>query len=353
MKRFLNALVFVGVFTVCLCSCEIAIDLGDDGLGRVLLMNAQMSTADTTHTIYLATSEQTGFSSVKQAVISCYVNGTLVNVSDTIDDVEEIGYFAKQSVSVLHIKASFAPGDLVCIKASSGDLHCEAEVTVPAAPVILDAKVEKCVSDYDCSMGDYKFTVDIEDLKDEYNYYFLNVLDVSYVVVTKTDSHWYKAGYIMNRQDELPRFNTEGEPLLHSSGIGPSIGNSYNSYFNNKQNLFSDASFRDSRYNLKFYSTRGFSITPRTMSTGEEMISHNIAVIQIFNISKDEYLYQDCYQFDNSSESGTFLTNELVYPCNVTGGLGFVSINAATEYVLNVSSFLHDIDHFSHGIPIE
>jgi len=26
------------------------------------------------------------------------------------------------------------------------------------------------VSDYDCSMGSCKFTVDIEDLKDEYNY---------------------------------------------------------------------------------------------------------------------------------------------------------------------------------------
>ena len=85
MKRYITLLLLIALFP----SCETALDMGDDGLGDVLLMNAQMCTSETTHTVWLSLNSPDMISSVSGATVSCYVNDRLVSSTRTVEETDE------------------------------------------------------------------------------------------------------------------------------------------------------------------------------------------------------------------------------------------------------------------------
>ncbi len=56
--------------------------------------------------------------------------------------------------------------------------------------------------------------------------------------------------------------------------------------------------------------------------------------VRLSHLSKEEYVHLTGIQFADSYESNSTLTGEFVYPHNVSGGLGFVSINAESDIEL-------------------
>lgn len=334
---------------LCCQACESVIDLGDDGLGDMLVMNAQMSTSDYEHTIWLGLSDRQIIAPVRDAVVSCYVNGKLVSVAQSMKEQTNIPLSWESDIVYgmggYHIEASFTPGDQVHIEAETPDgFRCSSDVIVPRTPLILDASVVPCETVTDRELGRYRFSVRIRDWNDELNFFFFRLLDQSFVEVeTAHERADFQPGDILNRMDEVVEVNTIGEPLLNSGArILGSQNTSGSSFFDNRENLFTDVLFRNGEYTFRFYTQARFIIMPQSMEMGDCFVAHNRAVIRLFHISKEEYLYLSGYQFNQSLESGTFFTEDFVFPCNVNGGLGFVSINSATDFVIDFPS--HRID---------
>lgn len=349
MKARLIILLFLALTT--LQSCESSIELGEDDLGVVLVMNAQMKTSDVDHSIWLSKSSQSRITPVEDARVSCFINDVLACETDVmigIDDVpisiDGTGYGAGRYC--LH--ASFSPGDHVVIKAQSGDLHCEATVDVPMAPVILEAKAVPCETASDCELGKYRFTITIQDLKGKMDYYYLRILEDSYVLVEEAHKRAdFQPGDTLNRSLKNTQIITTGEPLLNSGArtLG-SQDTAGGSFFDNKANLFTDALFRDDEYTMNVFSQENFNLKPSSMERGDAFVAYNNAVVRVFHIEKSEYLYLAGYQFNQSAESGTFLTEDFIFPSNVSGGLGFVSINTAADYIVSFPTRRFDSDSY-------
>jgi hypothetical protein len=312
-------------------------------------MNAQMSTSDNEHTIWLGRSNRQIIAPLQDAVVSCYVNGKLVSITSSMEEQVEIP-LSWQSDFVYgmggyHIEAAFTPGDRVHIEVEVPEgLRCSSDVVVPKAPVILDASVVPCETVAERELGRFRFLVKIRDVDNELNYFFFRLLDHSFVMVeTAHENAVFQPGDIVSCLDEVLDVNTTGEPLLNPGArtLG-SFDMSESSYFDNKENLFTDALFRNGEYSFGFYTRARFNMKPQSIDKGDCFVAHNRAVIRLMQITREEYLYLSGYQFDQSSESGTFFTNDFVFPNNVRGGLGFVSINTATDYVIDFPSYRYD-----------
>lgn len=345
----INKFYILIVLIACCQACESVIDLGDDGLGEVLIMNAQMSTSDLEHTVWLGRSDRGMISPVEDAVISCYVNGELVSVAHSVKEQFDIPLSWESDVAFgmggYHIEASFITGDQVHIEAETPDgLRCSSEIVVPRAPVVLDASAVLCETAAEREMGRRRFSVTIRDWSDERNFYFFRLLDQSFIEVDAAHERAnFHPGDILTRLDEEVEVNTIGEPLLNSGERTVGSPDTHgNSFFDNKENLFTDALFLNGEYTFRVYTRARFDLKPPSIDKGDCFVAHNRAVVRLFQISKEEYLYLSGYQFIQSLESGTFFTEDFVFPCNVIGGLGFVSINSATDFVIEFPSCRYD-----------
>ncbi|MBR5955732.1 MAG: DUF4249 family protein [Bacteroidales bacterium] len=337
-------------------ACETRIDLGDDGLGDVLMMNAQMCTTDTTHTVWLSRSARNSISFVDDAIVSCYVNDELVCVTSVVEKTDDVSLTGKDKelcASGYVIRTTFSPGDKVRIKADCDNLQCEANIIVPKIPVLLEAKANICTTPAEYRNGTHRFKVHIQDFKDEYNYYCLRVLDHSFVEVGYSSTGEYEPGDILLRQNNPLPINSRGEPVLNSGAR--TIGNQStsddgydgNSYFDNKENIFTDVLFRNGDYTLDFYIDKIFSLWPPGGFSSEDVFTaYHKATVRLFNITREEYLYLSGYQFINSDENGTYFTGDFVFPSNVEGGLGFVTINSAVDYTIDISKRVFDKEYF-------
>ena len=340
-------------------SCESPIEMGDDGLGEVLIMNAHINTADTSHVVWLAYGTQHGMRSTLDGVVSCFVNGKLVASTDKVVETYEkqtIDSFKNYiSVAAYRFDAQIAPGDHVRIVASAGPHLCQAEMDVLPRPTILDAYMFPCETDVDKQCGRNRFEIRIQDQDGVLNYYYLRLIGASHIVVEKTAGlSSYNVGDVLERKNKEVHINTTGEPLLNTGArfLGDQ-GSSQASYFDNEENLFTDLLFRDGQYTIRVFTDEQFMNAPSTMDEGDSMIVYNMAIVRVFNISREEYLSLSGYQFANSRENGSFLTEEFVFPNNVEGGIGFVSVNTATDYVLYFPTRRVTIDTWPHGTVLE
>ncbi len=306
MKANVIITTFFSAF-LCLLSCESRIDIGDDGLGEMLYMNAQLSTADSVHTVYLALSTQNGLHFLDKARVTCFINGVPAAVTDSVSRIKYLANSynmgtSSQSLSVFCFKTSFKMGDDVRLRAEYGSLCCEAEVTVPQIPAVRKASLN--LNRTDCR---WDISVVIDDQKGVDNYYRLVCLD------SATDS-------------ELLIDNTD-EPLLYSRpriydilGLG-----SEKSYYDNRLNIFCDTSFKDGSCSL--------NVSTMQRSSYQSIDKMNV---RVEGLSKEAYSYLCVCQYLDTIERMVSLTDATI-PCNVKGGMGFVSVNTAFDSVFDTA----------------
>lgn len=342
---------------VAVLSCESSVEMGDDGLGEMLVMNARISTADSSHIIWLANSTRHGVTSVPDGAVSCFVNGELVATASQASETYERETYDNKvyfSAAGYRVNARIAPGDHVCIQAEAGREHCQADVDVLPPPTILGVRAFPCETDSDLQFGRYGFEIRLEDQPGVLNYHYLRLLDKSHVFVEKaTGRSSYRTGDILDRQERKIGINTTGEPLLNSGArILGSQGSDEASFFDNKENLFTDLLYRDGEYTLRIFTDEQFFHTPDSMEDDDIMIVYTSAVLQVFNIPQEEYLSLSGYQFNHSKEGGSFLTADFAFPNNVKGGIGFISVDTAAEYEIAFPTRRVTIDTWP-GIIIE
>ncbi|MCR5352055.1 MAG: DUF4249 domain-containing protein [Bacteroidales bacterium] len=324
-------------------ACVSPLKMNDDGMGEVLIMNAQISTADTSHVVWLGYGTQDRVSAVLDGVVSCYVNGELIATTDQVDETVEntSNLFSGEvlaSVAAYRFDARFSPGDHVSILALAGNHRCQASQDVLPAPIILNGHASRCETVSDQQFGTYRLELRLQDQKDVLNYHYLKLYLKSYMLVEVSinDEHYPwapKVGDILDRKESETRVISTGEPLLNSgaSTLG-SQGSSQDSYFDNTTNLFTDLLFRDGEYTMHIYIDEKLPQTPSMILGGETYLAYHSAVVRLFNAPKEEYRYLTGYQFEKSVESSSYFTEDFVFPDNVEGGIGFVSINTAADY---------------------
>ena len=148
--------------TVLATACERYVDLKTEGPESILVMNGNLCSGDTLHTVYLSLSQVRNVEPVKSAVLKCYVNGKLVSETDEV--IERYG------CGTVQFKADFGPGDEVKITVESGSCMAETVSTVPSLPGI--SIVDTC----SVTLKDgnaLRAHLNIRDIKGEDNYYRL------------------------------------------------------------------------------------------------------------------------------------------------------------------------------------
>ena len=113
-------------------SCENEIVIGVDEVDPYIIMNAQLHTDDSTHSIVLTIGRRDGTDPCSGADVKVFLND---NPAIRAVEVEMEEMYEK---SVYMFDAEIRPGDRVRIEARVGSMLAKADVTAPEAPVIED-----------------------------------------------------------------------------------------------------------------------------------------------------------------------------------------------------------------------
>lgn len=341
-----------------------------DNVDPILVVNGQISTANTTHTIVLSSSSLSSVKEVNGANLTVSVNGgaPIKAVEDNTEE-EQYGYGLMNGTKY-RFNYNFAAGDNVKLNvADANGAVAEATVNVPKDPIIKKVEVLHEVphtssdSMFDFGGGyDYygpytyeaynsqypydswhELRITLQDIPSEDSYYRLDVVIES----TITDGEDVQTGYNGIWMD------TSSEPVLSSAtsssgGLLDAIAEESNRY-----NAFSDNIFKDQEYTLKlffqesqvsylrnyYYSyddtewtynedTGAYEPSPLPDGVTYETKMH----VRLYSISHDQYIYLKALDLDDLA---IFFSEPISIPSNVNGGMGFVTIDSCKEYTLD------------------
>ena len=316
-------------------SCEKFIDLSKTGPEKMLVVNGNLVSGDTLHTVSLSWSRFSDVEPVESAHLECYVNGKL---AATTDKMEKSDYYAKWR-SEIRFKADFKAGDEVRINVDADGSHAEVVSIVPEAPVIssVDTTSFRAKDDHG-DLTDYWITgVRLRDVPGENNYYRITMsLESLFTAIDVAPDSGYEEGQTLSTASRDIYFENRYENLLYRNIDISSDDNKYN-YYANMYNLFTDASFADGEYTLKLAVDKDLpqnwpdGFWPSDILTPSE---HRWMRFKVLSMSRSSYTYMNAYAFDLSDQSDWSIIGEVPYPSNVKGGTGMVSIMTAATYDL-------------------
>ena len=284
-------------------SCEEYIPVDLPGSERMLLVNALMSTGDTTHTVCVGVSTHEKADELKSGHLECWVNGKLVAASDNVGEAHGLLYH-----NVFRFRADFKAGDEVRIVVDSEGMRAEATTVALEAPVLAGVDTTH-LHKKSSKGGDYIKTlgmgVHVKDKPGEKNYYMLQA---------------WNFGYAYNKQLEI---DNSSEPLLN-----PGINFSYDGdtpsesdYFANGYNIFTDTGFEGGTHIFKISLRRG---------------GLSGVTVRLLALDCQTYNYINAAWFENSDFAGLTFFADKPYPTNVTGdGIGLVSVMTSTDYEID------------------
>ncbi len=276
---------------------------GDDEI----MMNALMDAGEDFHIVYLSHGLGTEFRPyASKGPVRCYVNGELATTAEPSPYYDL--YFCKAYV----FKAGFKAGDKVRLETEEG---VSAEVRVPQSPEILGVDTTYFENGEDRLRSILSLRTRLQDVPDDENYYSFNVR-----------AEIYRGESFRDTTRNRAALYTDNEPLLKEYSSGKDDSKTFfDDYVKNKYHLFSDKSFAGKSYVMNvgiypydclwgyYYEDKGNYTT--YSKTGACII------VQVSSLSAETYRYI------KASESSDFWHFEpVIFPQNVSGGLGFVSV---------------------------
>ena len=338
MKK--TILLLILSFLAVSCYEEVVIPVGDDD--PVGVMNAQLSTLESTHTVYLSVSRKSRVRALTGAEVRVFVNGAQVATAQELP-----ADYEGQWETAYDFETEIRPGDEVRIEARQGTMSLSASVTAPPAVTVSSVDTSTVRMTYLGESGDYL----------QAKMVFRDLPGTSYYRVYGRSVDYFE--YLDEDGNPIPGFSGTSESyLLMETGFDPVIsegagktggadlgailsdGNSYS--------CFSDSPFAGGectiRPLLNIYSYRldyyyGLNV-PESMKDeiDWELLAslsrrmHRISTVQLRSLDFSQYRYLKALEnLDTFGTEMSFLVEPTTLPSNVEGGLGFVGLETVTE----------------------
>ena len=299
-----------------LTSCENDVEiLWRDTNNPVLVLCAQLKQDETRHRVQIYCSEGAGCNYLEDARLSYSVNGS----APLTIEYGDYGYV---------FDADLKPGDKIALQASWRDLRASAEAIVPQSAAEITAVETK--REMDNSTPDYvgkqpvtKYAISVRDQADQKDYYML----AAYQLARKLDADGNTLASIRGPI----HLDGSKDKLLNPIGDQASEFLSISNYFN----LFSDEMFAGGTCTLNV--EQGYAIRYNDwndfFANLEDGDLYAIdTVIQVYSISFDEFMYVKAQDGDGIDLE--FMTEPVIYPENVSGGLGFVTVMTPASWTI-------------------
>ena len=342
MRKYLifSILITALVSVACENTIKYEYDLND---GEMTILG-QLSTADTTHTIFLSMSYPDRIDSLPGATVECFVNGsrTLARPIPACYREETDWMTGEISLVPNHLpytkyefEAILKPGDKVRIEATKGQMDVWTEVVIPQ-PITLIAidtvtlvksSVYQSFGETETYEQEYvEFTIRLSDAKGTDNYYSM---DPKISTVIKLSSENEEDFSTISRGPSEVSYETFHDLILedgYSSGMGDMFEDLVPV---NYTRCFSDKMFRDSEATVRLYIPTYYF---RSYPYEYYKIASKIVVDKTFHLSvksfdRDFYNYlrainnMQCYGYEVSP-----IIEPTMLPSNITGGMGIVSV---------------------------
>lgn len=352
-------------------SCTSTDYIDVDQADPIIVMNAQISTMNSSHAVLLSESKLSEITEVSGADVTVSVNGGApINATEDKSGEEEYGTGLMNGTKYL-FDYNFAPGDKVEIKANCKSIAAvDAMTTVPKDPVIKNVEIfhevphKSSNSMFDFGNGFidepyysdendlyplnswHQLKITLQDIPEEDSYYRLDVL-IEYTLQDgeKIDKGTYGVS-----------LDTASEPVLSSAtssngGLLEALLEESNRY-----NAFSDNIFKDKEYTLNLffqesqvnyirhyysvYDTDWTEVEVKDEKTGQtytkyvpEPLPEGVTyktemIVRLYSISHDQYIYIKALDLNDMA---IFFSEPISIPSNVEGGMGFVSIDSCKE----------------------
>lgn len=315
-------------------SCEEEIEIFVGNGTPVLLMNAQLRSDDTLHTVVLNTSWISGLEPYDGAEVTVTVNGTERIVAEPVFQEE---YYVH---SLYRFRADFKPGDVVRIDAVRGTDHASAEVVFPkpAEIVSVDMTRDAVTDPYDVT---FFFRAGIRDVPGEDTFFRL-AMDADVEIHS-----FYKDGSGERERVWWDRFtnrrmvDASEDPVLNDGRTAASENELFGDILpGNTYWAFSDQHFRDDAYTLRFKSYRTFFKPERTDVAADVERCYCDAVVKLYTMSFAQYRYLKAIDnFETFGYEMSVLVEPTTLPSNVEGGLGFVSAETCVTRSIRVDEY--------------
>ena len=322
------------------CYEEIVLPVGDDEPRGV--MNAQLNTMNTSHTVYLSVTRKSHVKALSGAGVRVFVNGTLAATAEEMppryEGVNEAGYA---------FEATFRPGDEVRIEATKDAFSLTSTVTVPQPVTVSSIDTSTVKMTYMGETGTYlQVKTNFQDLPgstfyridgrimDDYQYLDEDMNPVSGYAGT--------GELYLGLETGFDPVISEGGGKTGGTDLATLLADGYSYH------CFSDIPFSGEEctirplinpsFYLRDYPYMSYAI-PEDVTDEELPTLYDLylsvrrrACVQLRTLDFSQYHYLK--SLENLETFGTdliFLVEPTTLPSNVEGGLGFVGIEAVTE----------------------
>ena len=305
-------------------SCENTADIvWSDTNEAVLVVNAQIKQDQKLHFVMVDCSEGGSCNRLEDAQVSCRINaGEAIAALPVIKErVLYNGDIGKEFLGY-GFKADLAPGDEIEIRAGWKTLSASAAVKVPQSVARITAldTMRVVLAEEGTGGGNTRTTrqynITVKDKAGEKNFYMLAVQDVYY----RLDA----SGRRIDSLETRGYFDAKYDRMLHplENELLDGIISDDNAY-----EIFNDEMFSDASYTLKVYDSYygvymgDFVKFFEQFEEGDKYCMDRL--VKIYTIPFEEYLYLKA--IGGAYADLEFLTEPIIYPGNVSGGLGFAT----------------------------
>lgn len=335
---------------ILLCACTNPLDYQSGQNALVIIMNAQLRTDETHHTVWLNRGYINAIGLLDEAKVRCFINGE--PVASAV--LEKNPKYAYRNSSAYTFNAEIHPGDEVRLEAVIGGLRASATAVAPQ-PATLVAVDTAAVQDSPYASYMYMGSPDrilscklqLRDRPGETNWYRLSVLkdEEKYIHFVedptldetrnvRTSEFYFDQDPILNDgyQDQASSLHIQNVSLLNAV---------YNLYCSFRDIRFADGEasveihypLRQSGYLGRGYEhssslTRVISVRPRL-------------TFRFLTLSQEEFSYIAALNRGSTYDYQWYaLTEPISYPSNVEGGLGLVTVASASDITLDLPAYV-------------
>lgn len=350
-------------------ACENEIPYNGGQHAPLLVMNALLDAGQTENLVYLHLNEGNKTGRLNEATLTLYVNDKPVEspqavspdeyYQDRKDQLDEEQYEAllkSMRFKLFRLTTVLKPGDDIRLEATAegGKYHVRSQTTVPQP--LQSLQVDTCTTLIRQwgNMRPYRqYRITLQDIPNEKSYYRLEIVNYkefqysTYITskdengnfITDENGHYihtliqdtacYRYTDLINREDVIL---TDGHVTSSDDDVNGMLP-----YIENKYNIFSDNRFSNSSATLKVYTPlydNNYDILT-SLSYTYCRLKQDITV-RLLSLPETYYRYLKALNCMDDDDYDEALMEPVSLPSNVEGGLGFVGVSSAVQYIIEM-----------------